>query len=96
MKFRLPDNKGPLFTGFDDFLVFFGMLKKLNSVLWFYTTPFRVINTKVILAYSCFKVILLFPSILQLVELFRTHKNQYFEVNTLTGNSISNAKFCFV
>ena len=33
------------------------MLKKLNSVLWFYTTPFRVINTKVILAYSCFIVI---------------------------------------
>ena len=49
-------------------------------------TPFcRVINTKIMLACSCFIVILRFSYIL---KFFRTHKNQIFEVDLLTGNSV--------
>ena len=51
------------------------------------------LDTKIMLAYSCLIVILPFSSIIQLVELFRTHKNQIFEVNALTGNSASTPKF---
>ena len=40
-------------------------------------------------AYSCYIILLLFSSILQLVKLFGTHKNKIFEVDVLTGNSVS-------
>ena len=50
-------------------------------------TLLRVINTKAMLAYSCFIVVLLTFRLL-FVELFRTHKNQISEVDALTGNSL--------
>ena len=50
------------------------------------------INTKIMLVYGCL-IVILFSSILQLVELFRTHKNQSFEVDVLTGNSILTPNF---
>ena len=67
--------------------------KKLFCGVLYYS--YRVINTKIIFAYSCFIVIILFSSSLQLVELFWTHKEQIFEVNALTGNSVFNPKFHF-
>ena len=71
----------------------FNMKKSFFVV--FYTTLFMVTNTNIMLLYSCFIVILLFSSILQLVELFGTRK-QNFEDDVLTGNSVSNPKFRFV
>ena len=44
------------------------------------------------LVYGCL-IVILFSSILQLVELFWTHKNQSFEVDVLTGNSVSTPNF---
>ena len=71
------------------------MFKKINlkkKFVVFYTTLFRV---KIMLAYSCFIVILLFSSILQLVEFYGTHKKQIFVFDVLTGYSVSNPKFRF-
>ena len=45
------------------------VLKKKKFLVVFYTTLFRVINTNIMLAYSCFVVMLLISSILKLAEL---------------------------
>ena len=73
MKLRLTDIKG--------LVAVFRHVKKV-----FYTILFRVTNTKIMPAYSCFIVILLF-SLWNYLGL--TNK-------VLSGNSVSNPKFRFV
>ena len=43
-----------------------------------------------------FIVIWLFSSILQLVQLSKSHRDQIFKLQVLTGNSVSNTKFHLV
>ena len=77
MKFRLTD-KIAHFYWFRRPFIFFSSCLKFNLkkcfFVAFYTTLFMVTNTTIMFSYSCFIVILLFSSILQLVELFGTRK----------------------